>query len=81
MTAWKTSLRAPLFLLVIASLVMGLSIGYLAARDSHPSRIIQTDLTGHGERHGKGPEKTPRACYGTAPGHDTVREKNPNCKP
>lgn len=53
-------------------------LGYQLAQGtmSAPSfgDVQQIDSVGHKEGH-----KVPPACYGTAPGHDKVREKNKNC--
>ncbi len=73
--------RTSIWLVIMAVAVLSLIVGYqLAGSPSGEAadfgRSTTVDLLGHKDGH-----KVPPACYGTAPGHDNVREKNKHCQP
>ncbi len=73
--------RISIWLVIGAVAILSLFLGYqLAGSPSGESagfnESTSVDLLGHKDGH-----KVPPACYGTAPGHDRVREKNKNCRP
>ena len=73
--------RTSIWLVIVAVAILSLFVGYqLAEAPSGESagfgQSTTVDLLGHKDKH-----KVPPACYGTAPGHDTVREKNKHCPP
>ena len=71
--------RTSILLVVLAVALASAYMGFQLANGQSIAdigRTIGVESAGHKSGH-----RPPPACYGTAPGHDTVREKNPNCPP
>jgi hypothetical protein len=66
-------------LVVLAVALLSAVVGYQIARDGGAGfpRIDEVNLLDHRGLVNGGPP----SCYGNAPGHDVVRENNPNCGP
>ena len=69
--------RISISLVVLAVALASAYMGFQLAQGQSVADIGRT--IGFESVNHKSGHQVPPACYGTAPGHDTVRENNPNC--